>query len=245
MSSSSGTSSSATRLPRVIFGIPGNTFSDKFLLSWSQTLAQLIKSNKYEFLMSPGYSSFVSFARMKTLGLDVMRGHDQKPFNNIDYDVFLTIDSDMVFNPAQVETLIEAALERKVVSGMYLMADGEHLATVKDWDAEYFVKNGSFQFLTLKDVEEWKKDEKRLNTGDFMEVSYSGMGFFACTKEVLNSLEYPYFWHPLIQIETSDGKIYRDQCSEDVAFCRNIQAKGYKIYLHTGLKLGHEKTVVF
>lgn len=238
-------SSAAVRKPRIIFGLPGNSFSDKFLVSWSQTLAHLMKSNKYEFLMSPGYSSFVSFARMKTLGLDVMRGHDQKPFNDVDYDVFLTIDSDMVFNPEQVETLIASALERKVVSGMYLMADGKHLATVKDWDAEFFVKNGSFQFLTLEDVETWKKDEKRLNTGDFMEVAYSGMGFFACTKEVLNSLEYPYFWYPLIQIETSDGKIYRDQCSEDVAFCRNIQAKGYKIYLHTGLKLGHEKTVVF
>lgn len=230
------------RKTRVIFGIPGNSFSDKFLISWSQTLARLLKSEKYEFLMSPGYSSFVSFARMKTLGLDVMRGHDQKPFNDADYDVFLTIDSDMVFNSDQVEALIDAALEHKVVSGMYLMADGKNIATVKSWDADYFVKNGSFQFLTLDDVSEWRKQEEGKT---FMEVAYSGMGFFACTKEVLNSLEYPYFWHPLIQIETSDGKIYRDQCSEDVAFCRNIQNRGFKIYLHTGLKVGHEKNVIF
>lgn len=229
---------------RVIFGIPGNTFSDKFLICWSAALVNLLKSDKYEFLMSPGYSSFVSFARMKTLGLDVLRGHDQKPFNGMEYDIFLTIDSDMVFNHEQIETLIQSTLQKKVVSGMYLMADGEHLATVREWDNEFFVKNGSFQFLTTKDVESYKSDEGTADK-DFMKVSYSGMGFFACTKEVLDSLEYPYFWHPLIQIDTVDGKVFRDQCSEDVAFCRNIQNKGFDIYLHTGIKTGHEKTVVF
>jgi hypothetical protein len=234
----------SARKIRVIFGIPGNSFSDKFLICWSAALVNLLKTNKYDFLMSPGYSSFVSFARMKTLGLDVLRGHDQKPFGEMEYDVFLTIDSDMVFNYEQIETLIQSALQKKVVSGMYLMADGEHLATVKEWDNEFFVKNGTFQFLTSKDVEEYKNAE---NTTDktYMEVSYSGMGFFACTKEVLDALEYPYFWHPLIEIQGPEGKLYRDQCSEDVAFCRNIQAKGFKIYLHTSIKTGHEKTVVF
>lgn len=242
--SSTASSNTSIRKPRVILGFPGRTFSDNFLIAWSQVLAELIKTAEFDFMISAGYSSFVTFARMKTLGLDVMRGADQKPFNNLDYDVFLTIDSDVLFNAAQVKELVNGALELGVVSGMYMMADNKHLATVKDWDTEYFAKNGTFQFLTPEDVESWRKDEKRKEGEKYMEVAYSGMGFFACTKEVLNSLEYPYFWHPLIEIQGADGKILRDQCSEDVAFCRNLQAKGHKIYLHTGLRVGHEKSVV-
>lgn len=228
---------------RVVFGLPGREFSDKFLICWSQTIAELMKSNKYDFVMSTGYSSFVTFSRMKTLGLDVLRGHDQKPFNGLEYDVFLTIDSDIVFNPKQIEEMVEGAMKFDVVSGMYLMADGKHLAAVKTWDSEYFIENGSFQFLTLEDIEEWKNQEKNKEK-TYMPVAYAGMGFFACTKKVLDSLEYPYFWHPLIEIKGQDGKIYRDQCSEDVALCRNIQAKGFQIMMHTGLKVGHEKVVV-
>lgn len=241
MSSSSGAS---VRKPRVVIGLPGNRFSDTFLICWSQALAELLKNGEFDFMISTGYSSFVSFARMKTLGLDVLRGHGQKPFNDADYDVFLTIDSDVVFNAAQIKELVNGALEHGVVSGMYMMADRKHLAVVREWDTDHFIKNGSFQFLTEEDVESWTKDEKRKEGEKYMEVSYAGMGFFALTKEVLNTLKYPYFWHPLIEIEGDDGKIYRDQCSEDVAFCRNLQAKGHKIYLHTGLRVGHEKTVI-
>jgi hypothetical protein len=47
------------------------------------------------------------FSRMKTLGLDVLRGADQKPFGGqVDYDVWLTIDSDIVFTPEQIVELL-------------------------------------------------------------------------------------------------------------------------------------------
>jgi hypothetical protein len=241
MDSSSG---AKVRKIKVVIGLPGNRFSDSFLICWTQCLAELIRNDEFEIIVSAGYSSFVSFARMKTLGLDVLRGHDQKPFNDSDYDVFLTIDSDIVFNAAQVKEMINGALSHGVVSGMYMMANGKHLAAVREWDENHFVANGSFKFLTPKEVEEWLKDEKRKEGDKYMEVSYAGMGFFAATKEVLNTLEYPYFWHPLIEIQGPDGKVYRDQCSEDVAFCRNLQAKGHKIFLHTGLRVGHEKSLV-
>ena len=35
-----------------------------------------------------------------------------------------------------------------------------------------------------------------------------------------------------------------DLCSEDVALCKNIQAAGYIINLHTNLRVGHEKPIV-
>lgn len=220
---------------RVVIGFPGNHFSDRFLISWTATIVELLKDSEYDILLSPGYSSFVTFARMKTLGLDVMRGVDQKPFNGLPYDIFLSIDSDMVFGPGEVKALLKATEEYPVVSGLYIMADNKHFAAVKEWNTDYFLKNGSFQFMTPDMLEK---------TGPRVSVSYVGMGFFACRSEVLDSLQYPYFWHPIIEIKGEDGKIYRDQASEDVALCRNIQAAGFDITLCTDIRVGHEKPIV-
>lgn len=228
---------------RVVIGLPGTQFSNNFMISWTQAMFHLWESG-YQVVVSPATSSFVTFARMKTMGLDVLRGADQKPFNGeLDYDVYVTIDSDVVFNPAMLVELIESTDVHPVVSGYYMMADGRNLAVVRDWSESYFVKNGTFQFLTLPDIENWKtsevtKDEK------FMEVNYAGLGFFACKREVLESLKYPYFYAPLQRIPTDEGKTIVDLCSEDVAFTKNIRAAGYTIQLHTGLRVGHEKSVI-
>lgn len=225
---------------KVIIALPGNQFSDVFLSCWTKLVVDLIGAN-YMINVIQGYSSFVSFARMKTLGLDVLRGKDQKPFDNADYDVFLTIDSDMVYNTRDVIQVIEDALKYKVASGLYMMQGGREFATVKDWDVDFFMKTGSFQFLTPEFIQKWKDENPGHN---MMKVAYSGMGMFACTKEVLNSIEYPYFWHPLLVYQDKDGKVYQDQCSEDVAFCRNIQAKGFDIYVNTDIRVGHEKKII-
>ncbi len=63
----------------------------------------VMKSRGYDVILTNEYSSYVTFSRMKTLGLDVLKGVDQKPFDGkIDYDVWLTIDSDIIFKPEQV-----------------------------------------------------------------------------------------------------------------------------------------------
>ena len=225
---------------RIIIGIPGSNFSASFLLSWTQTLYSLWESNKYDIVIAPGVSSFVSFARMKTLGLDVLRGKDQKPFNDMPYDVFITIDSDIVFTVNHIVELIESTEIHPVVAGYYMMSDAKSLAVVKDWNTDYFVKNGTFEFLNPKDIETWKTETGSL----FMPVSYVGMGFFAIRKEALNSLKYPYFNSELQCISRENDTDLIDICSEDVAFCKNLQKEGYTIYLNTNIRVGHEKKLV-
>jgi len=184
----------------------------------------------YDFMVTNEYSSFVTFSRMKTLGLDVLRGADQKPFGGqVDYDVWLTIDSDIVFTPEQVVELIEDTKKYPVVSGLYRMQDMKHLACVKEWDVDYFKKNGSFEFMKADELE---KEDK------YISVAYNGMGFFACRKEVLEKMQYPYFSYPLIEI---DGM--KDMCSEDVAFCKNLKDAGFEVIVNTTLRVGHEKTM--
>ena len=219
----------------VIIALPGREYSGTFLKNWSQTLITLTQRG-YKIIMMNEYSSFVTFSRMKTLGLDVLRGATQVPFNGmIDYDVWLTIDSDIVFTPEQVIELIEDTEKYPVVSGLYRMSDLQHYAAVKEWDMEYFKKYGTFEFLKVDTLDTTEK---------YMKVAYNGMGFFACRKGVIENIKYPYFSYPLIEIETEDGKLLRDMCSEDVAFCKNLKDVGYHVIVNTSLRVGHEKTLV-
>lgn len=214
----------------VVIALPGRTFSGRFMMNLINTVMTL-KSKNYNVLITNEYSSYVPFSRMKTLGLDVLRGADQVPFDGkLEYDIWLTIDSDIVFTPEQVLELVEDTKIHPVVSGVYRMEDMKHFAAVKEWNVDYFKKFGSFQFMKVDDLEGAPK---------FVPVAYNGMGFFACRKGVIEKLKYPYFSYPLIEI---DG--LKDMCSEDVAFCKNLTDAGFEIIVNTTLRVGHEKTLV-
>jgi hypothetical protein len=229
----------ATKKKKVVLAIPGDNFSSRFLVAWTSTLNVLWESQKYDLIISPGVSSYVTFARMQTLGLDVLRGIQQKPFNNLDFDVWVSIDSDVIFSPQQVIDLIEATEIHPVVSGMYRMSNLTNYAIVKEWNTDFFLKNGTFEFLTPEYVEKWKQE-----TGlKFMPVNYTGLGFFAMRREVLKKMTYPYFNADLQEIINDDGTILRDICSEDVAFCKNIQKTGVSIVVNTDLRVGHHKLI--
>ena len=64
---------------KVVLALPGRTFSGSFLMNWTQTVMTLNKRG-YEIVVTNEYSSYVTYSRMKTLGLDVLRGADQVPF---------------------------------------------------------------------------------------------------------------------------------------------------------------------
>lgn len=224
----------------VIIAIPGDNFSSRFLVAWTNTLSVLLASGKYNIVIAPATGSYVSFVRMKTLGLDVRRGITQKPFNGENYDVWMTIDSDVIFSPESIISLIESTEKHPVVAGMYRMADLVNFAIVKNWDTDYFQKNGTFEFLTEESIAAWKKETELR----YMPVHYTGLGFFACRKEVLDKLTYPYFDGKLEEIQCNDGKLIRDLSSEDVYFCKNILAAGYEIVIDTDLRVGHLKSIV-
>ena len=174
---------------KVVFALPGDVFSSKFLLSWTATINALWETKKYDIVISTGISSFVTFARMQTLGLDVLRGVNQKPFDNMEFDIWISIDSDIIFTPQQVIDLIESTEQHPVVAGMYRMANLTSYAIVKDWDTDYFAKNGTFQFLTPDDITNWKTETSL----KYLPVYYTGLGFFAITRDVLKKMTYPYF----------------------------------------------------
>lgn len=212
----------------IIFCLPGREYSREFLLAWSELMSQ-VYSKGHTFSISQNYSSVVHFARAKCLGGDVRKGPDQKPFQGqVDYDVMMWIDSDIIFKPDDFFRILESP--HKVTSGVYMMEDMQHIAAVKDWNEEYFKKYGTFKFLRPDDI---------VGVSTYMQVAYAGMGWMLIHKGVVENLKYPWFHSELQQIGD-----FVDMSSEDVAFCRALEASGHPVHLDTKLRVGHQKKMI-
>lgn len=228
---------------KVIFCIPGNHFSNKFFISWTQTL--LILGHKYDIKISNQYSSQVNFARALCLGANVLNGPDQKPFNNggIDYDIIVWLDSDMVFSPEMIDKLIQNGMQHKIYSGIYAMDGGKQLCCVEDWDEEYYKNNGCFKFLSCEDGDARVKNNHRV-----VKCAYVGMGCMAIKKGVIEDerFKYPWFFRNITEFN-NNGAIITDGTSEDVSFIRNLIDSGViqDIPVDLSLRFGHEKHIVY
>lgn len=225
---------------KIVLAFPGDEFSSKFLLNFADTIISLFASSKYTFTIAQGTGSFVPFVRMSTLGLDVRRGIKQKPFNGDHFDYWITIDSDIIFTPHQIFELLESLEKYPIVAGMYKMADLQNYAMVKEWNMDYKLKHGHFEFLSETDFENWKKSTNK----KYFKVDYTGLGFFGCRKEVLYKMQYPYFDGELMDAKAKDGTIIKELNSEDVNFCHNINKLGYNIMINSNIRVGHLKKII-
>ena len=156
---------------KIVFSLNGKEYSRNFLVSWSVCLNHLIKLNKYDILISQGFSDNSYCCRLESLGVNMLK--EKKIFENTPYDVCVMIDSEMLFKPSDLEMLIEKCLSKHpVVSGMYTLDKDSIFASI-DFDQDFIKKN------------------KILN--EEITVKMVGMGFLACRKEVLDVFEFPFF----------------------------------------------------
>ena len=220
---------------KVIFCMPGRSYSREFLLAWSDLLMQA-SSRGHQVMISQQYSSVVHFARAKCMGGDVLKGPDQKPFQGgVDYDVMMWIDSDIVFKPDDFFALLESPHD--VTAGMYMMEDLQHFATVKEWDEDFFAKNGTFKFMKPEDIV--RVGEADSPSSSYLPVAYTGMGWMMIRKGVVETIKYPWFHSDLQTV----GSLV-DMNSEDVSFCRALQAAGHTIHVDTKIRVGHQKLML-
>ena len=95
----------------------------------------------------------VNAARCMVAGADLMRGKNQKPFNGIDYDYMMWIDSDMQFTTDNFFELYN--MDKDIASGWYAQPGDPkgnyYTPVVEKMDTKYFLSNGFFQFLRVKD----------------------------------------------------------------------------------------------
>ena len=208
--------------------MPGKTYSREFLLAWSDLLMQATNRG-HQVMISQQYSSVVHFARARCLGGDVLKGADQKPFQGqIDYDVMMWIDSDIVFKPEDFFNLLESPHD--VTAGLYMMENLKEFAVVKEWNEDFFMKDGTFKFLRPEDI---------IGSPQYIPVAYSGMGWMMIRKGVVETLKYPWFWSELEKI----GDLV-EMNSEDVAFCRALAKAGHTIHVDTKTRVGHQKLML-
>ncbi len=220
---------------KVLFCLPGKSFSNNFLQSWSELLLWCFNNGITPYL-NVKYNAVVYYCRNQLLGADLQNGPEQKPFNGkLDYDYIMWIDSDMVFKPEDFSKLLR--VNQDIVSGLYLMDGGHKYATVKHWDYNYFAKNHSFEFLSPDEVKDYCN--KYPNT--LLDVEYTGFGFMLIKRGVFEKINYP--WFRPIFFDLPNG--ISDFCAEDVGFCKLAIEQGFKIFIEPTVILGHEKSKIY
>ena len=114
---------------KIIFCLPGASFSGRFLQCWTELLGELPKVG-ISYGLSQKYLCNIYHVRTKCLGASLDRGTNQKPFGGkVDYDYIMWIDSDIIFKPEQFFKLIDH--DRDIISGLYMMQDNINYATVE------------------------------------------------------------------------------------------------------------------
>jgi len=199
---------------KIMIGMIGQTYSNQFMISWTMLLNYLLKKSNYDVNVVQAVSKNRIVSRFQSIGLDMNKDIEgQKAFQDTDYDVYLMIDSDMLFKPEDVSTLIDLCMTKHdVVSGLYVFNN-----------EKYFVGNeNGDELVNIKDID---KDDK-----ECVEVPFTGLGFFACKKKVIDSLESPYF---------------KNFLSEELTFCKSIKEKGFKVMLCKDVRVSREMNVIF
>ena len=224
----------------IVFCLPGRGVSYTFLKNFVQLCFDLVQSGA-SIQISQDYSSMVNFARCKCLGANVLRGPKQIPWDGkLEYDYQLWIDSDIVFNSEKFFQLIldanpEGEKEREIVAGWYCTEDGRTTSVAHWLEEEDFRSNGGV--MNHETIESISKRKKPFT------VDYTGFGWLLIRKGVFEHEGLPYPWFaPKMQVFES-GEV-QDMCGEDVSFCLDAIAAGFKIWCDPRIRVGHEKTRV-
>ena len=216
---------------KVIFCLPGASFSKEFVECWSNALVGLARVG-IQVQASFAYDPNLFYCRSKCLGCETRKGIHQKPYDSkIDYDYLFWIDSDVLFTTEDILRLLNH--EEEIVSGVYIMHDNARYPMVENMDSEFFLANGHYKFVDRPRLEELKA------AGHLFPVHYVGFGFMCIKKGVFESIDYPHFVPR--KITFSEGIV--EYASEDVSFCMTAREKGYTILVDPHVTVSHQKLI--
>jgi hypothetical protein len=77
-----------------------------------------------------------------------------------------------------------------------------------------------------------------------IEVDYSGLGLMIMKREVLESLNYPWFKSWEVHWKNENGEECADIETDDIGFCKRVRKNGYKVFIDPECFVGHEKKVI-
>ena len=221
---------------KVVFCLPGTTFSWRFLQCWTNTINYCL-ANGIQPLVSQAQSNNVYMVRNKCLGADVMRGAEQQPFNGqLDYSKIVWLDADSVWTPQQLQRLLNHDV---AIVGALQPFEGGSGYTCGWLDAGFFKANGYMPYLTDE-----KLKTAQLAENGLLLVDYCGLGMLVVKRGVYEALPYP--WHrPVWFNYTINGKEVTDFSMDDVGWAMQAKQAGFQVYVDPAVRIGHEKTVVW
>jgi len=149
----------------------------------------------------------------------------------------LMIDADMNFTPDTVDALLDVASKDKapVVGGLcFGTHDGVLFPTLYDFrpDDDGVLKT-------------YRYDEFPDNA--MFQVGGTGAAFLLIHRNVLVAVEAKAFSKTFPWFEETSGELYKmgpTPVGEDVTFCLRVQLAGFPVFVHTGVEIGHHKSVV-
>lgn len=213
----------------IVFCLPGQSYSGRFLECWSDLLASCILKGVTP-IMRQEYTSNVYLARNMILEPDILkRGFPMngvEPLRGTGYDWLMWIDSDAIFRPEDMWRLMKHDVDICTGSAITNMQQGR-----LQWG--FYNSDGSCEFAIKTDLDRYNRNEKGL-----IEVEFTGFHFILIRRGVFEKLTYPWF-HPIL-------KQVKDQIyfpSEDVSWSKRAIDSGFKICVDPEVKLGHLKTV--
>lgn len=203
-------------------GKTGGGFTESLagLLLWDHVHGQHIVGHG-------GYISLASGPRIasgRTQLVDQFLAHPSKP------DWLLMVDADMVFEPDLVTRMLEVADRKDIpVLGGLCFAGGR----------------GARMYPTIYALNgDGARMDKYLTypRDTLVKVDGTGTGCLLVHRRVYEEMAgkyprpYPWFAEAVI-----DGEEY----GEDITFCLRLNRMRIPVHVHTGIKLGHEKTMVY
>lgn len=195
--------------------------------AWSESLLSAVIADVRGPRILDGRVEAVTCAHYLNVGRNILTKRLLEQYGHF-CDVFVSLDTDHDFTPEQLWRLVSLVdpVHRPVVSGLYHACDlaGQQVRPV-------VIRRQGEELQTV-----WELPED-----DFIECDVIGEGFRAVHISVLRKIEAAIGprW-----FDFDATAVNRDFMPEDNAFCRRVQEiAGAKIYVHTGLDIGHEKMV--
>tara|TARA_Y100000310_G_C20334391_1_gene646775 strand:- start:63 stop:701 length:639 start_codon:yes stop_codon:yes gene_type:complete len=209
---------------KIIFCLPGMTFSKRFLKSWTELIKYIEEKTDIEWELISKYSPIIHKVRQQSVSEAI----------NKDYDYIMWIDSDIIFTPADFERLLSHDVD--IVSGIYLVKSGD--------DIQQLESNYACIGMNSQKIKKWEIDryievgkntpiQYNFNTdgpNGLIEVKANGMGWMLVKRGIFENIDKPF-----------DSEI---SIHEDLTFQTKALEKGFKSYVDPSIRLGHEKLLI-
>lgn len=207
----------------IIFCIPGNLFPRRFFLCWSELVLQCV-INGYRPILCQEYDKNIFVNRNKCLGANLLSNNpNQKPFQGrVNYHSLIWLDPNISFTFDDIKKLINSPYD--VTTGVYTYKDTNDTTNlVKDFNYEFYIQNGTMNFLKQNDLEGIEKVNDK-----YFKTEFADIGLMCFKKGVAEKIEYPWFE----QYTEKDVNLLTDSFS----YCMKLKDNNIDIMVDTEVK---------